>query len=416
MFSSIRRMIRREIDALTPFFERVVFRAPRGAQVEEVCPAAGGRTGKHQLTIFQEEIHTESNLLECFRELHARSHRTHRVLVVSYASWLKFPAALLRLPARSGSLAFPTQRDWHNLFKMSGWEEVRCTPLGIGWCAIPFVGQVLESVWSALPVLRWCSLFRLRFVRPILPESEAGPLGIVIPARNEKGNIVPALQRLAEWSMCPLEVVFVESRSNDGTWEEIQRRMPEYQSKFHSLRAFQIAEAGKAAAVRFGLRQMKSEVLTILDADLTTPPEVLQDFYRAYLDGHGDFVNGNRLLYPMEAEAMRPLNLLGNSCFALLLRLILVANISDSLCGTKLFRRDDYARFCRWNESFGQEDPFGDYELLFPAAILGLGIAEVPVRYLARQYGTTNIFRFRNGFELLRLMAEGYWRLWLRPK
>ena len=141
------------------------------------------------------------------------------------------------------------------------------------------------------------------------------------------------------------------------------------------------------------------------------PPEMLQRFYQAYCDGHGDFVNGSRLTYPMEGEAMRPLNRLGNVFFAKALSAVLDARLSDSLCGTKLLTRHDYQRMTAWRLDFGDFDPFGDFELLFPAAVLGLGIIDIPVRYMARTYGTTNISRFRHGFQLLRMTMIGFWRI-----
>jgi hypothetical protein len=141
------------------------------------------------------------------------------------------------------------------------------------------------------------------------------------------------------------------------------------------------------------------------------PPEMLERFYEAYNNGSGDFVNGSRLVYPMEGEAMRPLNRLGNIFFAKTLGWVLDARLGDSLCGTKLFARHDYRRFVQWREDFGDFDPFGDFELLFPAATLALGTVDIPVRYRARTYGSTNIQRFRHGFQLLRMTVVGFFRI-----
>jgi hypothetical protein len=148
--------------------------------------------------------------------------------------------------------------------------------------------------------------------------------------------------------------------------------------------------------------------LTILDADLTMPPELLPRFYEAYCSGLGDFINGNRLVYPMEGEAMRPLNRIGNLFFAKAIAWALKAPIGDSLCGTKLLAKADWHRFNEWKNDFGDFDPFGDFELIFPAQVLGLGIVDVPIRYLARTYGETNISRFRHGLMLLRMTWVGF--------
>jgi glycosyltransferase involved in cell wall biosynthesis len=163
--------------------------------------------------------------------------------------------------------------------------------------------------------------------------------------------------------------------------------------------------------VRLGLDHAGGELLTILDADLTMPPELLAQFYEAWIDGHGEFINGSRLVYPMEGQAMRFLNRLGNVAFAKLLSAVLDVPLGDSLCGTKLFARHDWARLRAWRKDFGEFDPFGDFELLFPAATLGLGIIDVPVRYRARTYGSTNISRISHGAMLLRMAWIGLLRI-----
>jgi glycosyltransferase involved in cell wall biosynthesis len=183
-----------------------------------------------------------------------------------------------------------------------------------------------------------------------------------------------------------------------------------YRHRFE-IKTFKQTGKGKADAVRLGFAHATQHLLTILDADLTMPPEMLGRFYQAYCDGHGDFVNGSRLTYPMEGQAMRFLNRLGNVFFAKVLSWILDARLGDSLCGTKLLTRHDYQRMIAWRRHFGDFDPFGDFELLFPAAVLGLGIVDVPVRYLARSYGSTNIHRFRHGFQLLRMTMIGLVRI-----
>ena len=231
-------------------------------------------------------------------------------------------------------------------------------------------------------------------------------MSVLIPARNEKGNIAVALERLPDLGG-PVEVIFVEGHSSDGTWEEIQRVAAAYQGP-HKVVAFQQTGKGKADAVRLGFSQAHGELLTILDADLTMPPEMLPRFVAAYRAGKADFVNGSRIVYPMEGDAMRRLNRLGNVFFAKALTWVLGVRLGDSLCGTKLVRRDDYLRMIEWRKDFGDFDPFGDFELLFPAATMGLGIIDVPIRYAARTYGSTQISRFRHGLMLLKMTTVGF--------
>ena len=231
----------------------------------------------------------------------------------------------------------------------------------------------------------------------------------MIPARNEFGNIESALKRMPDLG-CELEIIFIEGHSTDATWEEIERVRLAYGDKFRILSRQQTGK-GKADAVRLGFSIATMPVLTILDADLTMPPEMLSRFYEAYVEGLGDFINGNRLVYPMEGEAMRFLNHLGNIFFAKSLSYVLTTRLGDSLCGTKLLTRHDYARMIAWRSDFGDFDPFGDFELLFPASVLNLGVINIPIRYAARTYGSTNISRFRHGFELLRMTLIGLFRI-----
>jgi hypothetical protein len=343
--------------------------------------------------------------------LKTRLSRTSRVLVVLYNPYLRWLYRLANsLQIRRGELptTFVTSVDLENVAEISGFQIVRRRHVAY----IPWkfwgVGDLVNRIMPMLPVLRWLSFSYVVTLRPVVPGAPAG-ISCIIPARNERGNIEPALQRLPDLG-CPMEVIFVEGHSTDGTWEEILRVAELYRKQFH-IQTFQQTGKGKADAVRLGFARATEPVLAILDADLTMPPEMLGRFFRAYCEGHGDFINGSRLVYPMEGEAMRSLNRLGNVFFAKCLSWILDVRLGDSLCGTKLLTRSDYERILAWRRDFGDFDPFGDFELLFPAAVLGLGTIDIPVRYMARRYGSTNISRFRHGFQLLRMTAIGFFRI-----
>jgi glycosyltransferase involved in cell wall biosynthesis len=249
-------------------------------------------------------------------------------------------------------------------------------------------------------------------LRPIIVENNRPSLSVIIPARNEAGNIHNALDRLPRFPGTDVEVIFVEGGSTDETWKCIQDLVKE-PKKSIGIRAFQQQGKGKYDAVRVGFDNAKHEIVTILDADLTMPPELLSRFYEAYCRGLGDFINGNRLLYKMENEAMRPLNRMGNIMFTKMLALILGVKIGDSLCGTKMFNLQDYRRIVQWRIRFGDFDPFGDFEMLFASSELGLGIQDVPIYYRARAYGETQISRFRDGFKLTRMVLIGFFRIFL---
>jgi Glycosyl transferase family 2 len=350
-------------------------------------------------------------LLETLRPHMGRRGRIVVALYNWYFAWLFRLADRLGLRQGPPIVTFVTQSDLDQLARLAGFEVVRLRPVAyVPWHFFG-IGSLFNVAMPAIPGLRWLSIVTVAVMRPVLAtESPRPSLSIVIPARNEKGNIEDALRRMPDFG-APTEVIFVEGHSSDGTWEEIQRVTALWDGRGVSVRAFQQVGKGKADAVRLGFSNATGDVLTILDADLTMPPERLTRFYDAYCRGSADFVNGTRLVYPMEGEAMRFLNRLGNLFFARLLSFVLDVRLGDSLCGTKLVSRLDYERFVRWRKDFGDFDPFGDFELLFPAAVLGTGIIDIPVYYRARTYGTTNIRRFRDGAILFRMSMTGLLRI-----
>ncbi|HEY0284135.1 MAG TPA: glycosyltransferase [Vicinamibacterales bacterium] len=351
-------------------------------------------------------------LLETVRPHMGRRGRVVVALYNSYFSWLFRLADRFGLRQGPPIITFITQADLSQLARLAGFEVVRMRPVAyVPWHFFG-LGSLLNVVMPAVPGVRWLSIVTVAVLRPANTTGRERPsLSIVIPARNERGNIENALRRMPDFG-APTEVIFVEGHSSDGTWEEIQRVTSAWDGRAGlRVRALQQAGKGKADAVRIGFSTATGDVLTILDADLTMPPEKLTRFYDAYCHGIADFVNGTRLVYPMEGEAMRYLNRLGNVFFAKLLSFVLDVRLGDSLCGTKLVSRRDYDRFVRWRNDFGDFDPFGDFELLFPAAVLGTGIIDIPVYYRARTYGTTNIRRFRDGAILFRMSMTGLLRI-----
>lgn len=236
-------------------------------------------------------------------------------------------------------------------------------------------------------------------------------VSIIIPCRNERGNIEQAITRLPMFGKAQ-EIIFVEGHSRDGTLEELYYVTWKYKAK--GIKWLVQDGAGKGDAVRRGFDYATGDILMILDADLTMPPEELPKFYDALATGKGRFVNGNRMAYPMEHGAMQWLNLWANKFFAKAFTWILGQPIQDTLCGTKALFRSDYERIAKQRAYFGTLDPFGDFDLLFGAARLGLPIVEVPIQYKRRTYGRTNIKRFSHGWLLFKMMLRGIWKLKVR--
>ena len=346
------------------------------------------------------------------RELGRAMTRHDRIVAVVYNSYLEWVYRIAgRLGIRRAAVptTFLTLSALKSLAQLAGFELVRYRPVAYSPWRLLGLGSLVNWIMPAIPLIRRSSMAGVITLRPVRPSTVPPSLSIVIPARNERGNIAAALERLPAFDAA-VEVIFVEGHSTDGTWDEIERVRASYAGPAQ-LRVLQQSGSGKGDAVRLGFSVATGDVLTILDADLTMPPELLPRFYEAYCRGLGDFINGNRLLYQMEGSAMRFLNRLGNVAFAKTLNYVLDAPVGDSLCGTKLISRADWERCRAWREEFGDFDPFGDFELLFPAAVLGLGIVDVPIRYRDRTYGSTNISRFRHGWMLLRMSAIGFFRI-----
>jgi glycosyltransferase involved in cell wall biosynthesis len=223
-----------------------------------------------------------------------------------------------------------------------------------------------------------------------------------VAARNEAGNIKSIFERLPQMGR-ETELIFVEGHSRDDTYATIEKEIPLH-PRTSSLLLHQTG-IGKADAVRLGFEKARGDILMILDADLTVPPEDLPRFYEALASGKGEFINGVRLVYPMEKEAMRSLNFIGNKFFSMAFSWLLGQPVKDTLCGTKVLWREDYQQIAVNRSYFGDFDPFGDFDLIFGAAKLNRKIVDLPVRYRERTYGTTNISRWKHGLLLMRMVA-----------
>jgi SAM-dependent methyltransferase len=295
--------------------------------------------------------------------------------------------------------------DYRNLFDIVGLEVVRHEDRLLLPLDVPGLSAALNRYLVRAPGMQFGSLYRIYVLRDrgTVPAPRRASVSVIVPTRNEAGNVAAALARTPAMGT-GTEVIFVEGHSTDDTWATIQAAMKTYQGPL-KLSAYQQQGKGKGDAVRLGFSKATGDILMILDADLTVPPEELPGFYDVIAGGHADFVQGTRLVYPMQAGAMRFFNKLGNVAFSQLFTYLLQQPIKDTLCGTKVLWRRDYERIAAARAYFGDFDPFGDFDLIFGAARLNLKIMEIPVRYRDRTYGTTNIDRWRHGLLLLRMSA-----------
>ena len=291
-----------------------------------------------------------------------------------------------------------------NFLNLAGFEIVKKGKRFLIPKYIPLIGTLFNRYLDKLPLLKNFCLTSYIVAKPVCSnirwESKYST-SVIIPARNEKGNIEEAVHRMPNLGKST-EIIFVEGNSNDGTWEEIQRVYSKYK-KDCLIKIMQQDGIGKGDAVRKGFDAAGGDIVMILDADLTVMPEELSKFYEIIATGKGEFVNGSRLVYQMEKQAMRFLNIVGNKFFSLLFTWLLDQRFKDTLCGTKVLFKQDYLEIKEGRDYFGNFDPFGDFDLIFGASKINLKIIELPIRYRQRVYGDTNISRFRHGYILLKM-------------
>jgi ubiquinone/menaquinone biosynthesis C-methylase UbiE len=297
-----------------------------------------------------------------------------------------------------------TVEDLGNLLRLSGFETLRSFQDVLWPVSTPLVARWFNRYLAKLAPFRHLALTNFVVARPeptAFQTDRTPTVSVIVPARNEAGNIEAIFDRVPEMGG-GTELVFVEGHSKDDTYTAIERAIAARPGRRCKL--LRQAGRGKGDAVRLGFEHASGDILMILDADLTVPPEDLPRFYEALVQRKGEFVNGVRLVYPMEDDAMRPLNFLGNKFFSAAFSWLLAQTIKDTLCGTKVLWKRDYDRIAANRAYFGDFDPFGDFDLIFGAAKQNLKLVDLPVRYRERTYGTTNISRFRHGLLLLRMV------------
>jgi len=307
---------------------------------------------------------------------------------------------------RPGPIAnWLSDTDYRNLFDIVGLEVVRYEDRVLLPMEVPGLSPVLNRYLVRAPGMSVVTLYRIYILRDrgAATAPRRATVSVIVPTRNEAGNVAAALARTPVMGS-GTELIFVEGHSSDDTWATIQTEMKRYSGPL-KVSAYQQTGKGKGDAVRLGFSKATGDILMILDADLTVPPEDLPGFYDVIASGLADYVQGTRMIYPMEPGAMRFFNKLGNVAFSKMFTYLLQQPIKDTLCGTKVLWRRDYERIAAARSYFGDFDPFGDFDLIFGAARLNLKIVEIPVRYRERTYGTTNIDRWRHGLLLLRMSA-----------
>lgn len=363
--------------------------------------------------IIAETIGHVDDIQQALQGLHQVCTPETRVILIYYnylwAPMVKF-AEFTGLRMKQSLQHWLPLDDIANLLSLTDFDVVRKGYRVLMPLNIPLFSFFCNRFLVHMPLFWKMALTEVLVARPVASRkrSQNTTCTVLVPCRNEKGNIEDAIRRTPEMGK-QTEFIFVEGGSSDGTYEECLRIQKAYPDK--DISVMRQDGKGKGDAVRKGFAAAKNDVLMILDADLTVPPEDLPKFFEAITSGKGEFINGSRLVYRMEKEAMRFLNTLGNKFFSRVFTYLFEQRIRDTLCGTKVLWREDYLKIQDGRKYFGEFDPFGDFDLLFGAVKLNLKIIEIPIRYRERTYGSTQISRFRHGVLLLKMAWFGLFKI-----
>ena len=342
-------------------------------------------------------------------ELVGRLSLPHTRVVLNFFSQLwEFPLRLarrLRLARPNMTQNWLTVEDVTGLLALANLEVIRHRKEVLLPLSLPLVSTLANRYLARIWPFNSAVMTHVLVARANLAGYTAvkePSVSIIIPARNEAGNIASIFSRTPEMGTGS-ELIFIEGGSTDDTYQMIEQAILDHPERRCLL--LKQTGTGKGDAVRLGFAHASGDVLMILDSDLTVPPEDLPRFLDVLVSGKADFANGSRLVYPLEKEAMRFLNMIGNKCFSLVFSWLLEQTLKDTLCGTKALWKDGYEGIAANRDYFGEFDPFGDFDLLFGAARQNMKIVDLPIRYRDRTYGTTNIQRWSHGWLLLKMVV-----------
>ena len=358
--------------------------------------------------IFSDLIGNLDDVQLSLNELHKVINERSRIIITYYNFlWEQILniATFLGLKMPQPPQNWLSNTDINNLLNICNFEIVKQGSLLLIPFNIPFLSNFINNFIAKLPGIRRLCLVQYYIVRknPNTYSDKEFSVSVIIPARNEAGTIEQAILRIPKLGSST-EIIFIEGGSTDNTLSQIKLMIKKYEHHKDIKLVNQYHSKGKGDAVRKGFAKAKNDILMILDADLTVDPEALSKFYNALRLNRGDLIMGSRLVYPMEKQAMRFLNILGNMFFSSAFTFLLDQKIKDTLCGTKVLFKTDYLQIIQNRKYFGDFDPFGDCDLIFGAAKLNLKILEIPIRYRSRTYGNTNISRFKHGLLLFKMM------------
>lgn len=372
---------------------------------------------QYDYIILRHVLETEQDIQKFFDRVHERLIENGRIIVIYNNYVQSFFKNFFRVlfNKKNTNVNWLSTDDINTFLHLSNFDPFIQQPLYLIENYIPYISEILNR--ACIYVFPFNHFAKSQYIiarKPPLSIQDVST-SIIIPALNEEGTIKKLFESLPVLGNNP-EIIFVEGHSRDNTKKCIERYMKEYKTTLpmRFILLDQGPKKGKSEAVKKGFDHATGDILIIYDADMSVHPHDLKKFYTAIISGKGDFINGSRLVYPMETQAMQLLNILGNKLFSIVYSWILSQNVKDTLCGTKVFWRKDYIRSQYDSSFFDAHDPFGDFGLLCGARRLNLKIIDLPIRYFERTYGATNIKRFRHAWELAKYSLIAMKRLKMR--
>lgn len=393
------------------------FLVPKDKKTIKLSTPAKTLRGKYDYVILDSLIGDLKDVQQFLSKVKKHCRKDGRIIVTYYNDLWEYP---LKLASKLGlRRKIDHEQNWldtndiSNLLNLTGFEVITRQKRFLFPFYIPLLSELINKWLANLPVFNSLCLTTYVIARPKPEERREYSVSIVVPARNEEKNIpkiAPSIQKFGKRQ----EIIFVEGYSEDKTWEAIKKEAKKKTRKGVTTKALKQRGKGKSDAVRLGFKKASGEILMIYDADRTVDAKDLTKFYDAIANNLGEFANGCRLVYPMEKQAMRSLNKIGNQFFSSVFTWILGQRFKDTLCGTKVLFKKDYQAIVKGRKVFGDFDPFGDFDLIFGTIRQNLKVIEIPVRYKEREYGQTNIDRFRHGLLLLKMTLFAYKKFKMR--
>ena len=346
-----------------------------------------------------------NDFIKFFNRLYKESNKKSKIILTTInSSWkpIIYIAKKMRLTSLKVSDGWISLNQLENIANLTNFVVLEKGYRTLIPKYIPFLSDIINSLFLKVPIIKRVGILQyIVLLKSDPPKKSNLSCSIVVPCFNEEGNVEDCIKK------CPkvgkfTELIIVDDGSSDKTYQIAQGLLKKY--PFVRVISYK-PNRGKAHAVERGFSSAKGDIIMVWDADRTVPENELYLFYDALATGKARFANGTRLLYPMEDQAMKWLNLVGNKIFSLIFSWILSTPISDTLCGTKALFKKDYKKIKMGNE------PWGDFDLLFGASDLGLKIIEIPVHYRKRVAGESKMKVFKHGLMLAKMAFIGAFRL-----